>query len=167
MKLAAKLLSLLFIVMFLNGCSNVSVKIPSEMDKVISGYILDRNKDDYAETDKQFEAHKIYGTGKKSHDVIEVYMYSLYEGFNFQTKREVQSGGSLPVFMKLKKSGETYKVIDYKEPRDGAMFESSLKKMFPRQYVKRAIKDTGNVEDLQKQIDRKVSKWLRTTQHGQ
>lgn len=42
------------------------------MDYVISDYILDYNKNNFVETDIQFEAHKIYGAAKKSNEVIEV-----------------------------------------------------------------------------------------------
>ena len=39
---------------------------------------------------------------------------------------------------------------------------SSLEKMFPTKYVKYAQQDAGNIDDLQKEMDDKVKKWLET-----
>jgi hypothetical protein len=51
-------------------------------------------------------------------------------------------------------------VTEYKEPRDGSLYQSSLKKMFPKKYVKSAEQDGGNIADLQKEMNQKVENWL-------
>lgn len=148
----------------LMGCSqeNNPVKITNPMDRAISHYILKYNKNTYLKTDKQFEAHKLYGASKYGKGVIDVYIYSVYEGFDKDSKSKVKSGGSLPALVKLKKVGDQYKVIGYKESDDGTGWTPSIKKMFPPKYANEAIMGTGT-RALQHQIDKKVNEWLKDT----
>ncbi|WP_090858163.1 hypothetical protein [Paraliobacillus sp. PM-2] len=89
-----------------------------------------------------------------------MYMWSYYCGFNKTTGTEEQSGHSLPAVIKLKKEEERYAVIEYIEPQDGNGYQSSLKNMFPEKYLELVQQDNGNIEDLQKEMNKKVKKWL-------
>ena len=140
-----------------DGDSNIT----KEMDQLISDYIVQKYSSVYLDTEKQFEVHKVYGSSE-SGGVINVYMWSYYGGFNRSTGTEIQSGHSLPAVIKLKKEEDGYKVSEYTEPQDGSMYASSLKKMFPEKYLKLVQQDTGNMEDLQLEMDRKVKEWLET-----
>lgn len=131
-------------------------QVTSEMNETISSYIVDKYVDIYGESEKQFEVHKVYGT-KETNGTITVYMWSYYAGYS---GTDQQSGHSLPAVIELKKADGTYKVIGYKEPEDGSYYQSSLKKMFPNKYLKMAHKDSGNIADLQKEMDIKVEQWL-------
>ena len=106
-------LAFFILVIVLTACSDTgkSINVTSEMNSVISNYILDYNKDKYSETEKQFEAHMVYDA-REIDGVIEVYLYSLYMGFNRASKDEEQSGGSFQVLFKLKKENHTYSVIE-------------------------------------------------------
>lgn len=143
------------------SCSKAptSVEITEEMDKEISKYILDYNRDLYAKTEKQFEAHKIYGATEKKGSIY-VYLYSLYGGFNKATKTDEQSGHSFPVLIVLKKKNDKYEVAKYQEPKDGSFYKSSIEKMFPEKYAKQALSDAGNIDDLRTELKGKVEKWL-------
>ena len=44
-----------------------------------------------ANTEKQFEVHKVYGTSE-SNEVLNVYLWSYYGGFNKSTGLENQAG---------------------------------------------------------------------------
>jgi hypothetical protein len=136
-------------------------QLTGEMNEVISDYILEKYEDAYYGTEKQFEVHKVYGTSDTK-GVINVYMWSYYGGFNKDTGTETQSGHSLPAVIQLSKTDDHYKVTDYKEPKDGSLYQSSLKKMFPKKYVKSAEQDSGNIGDLQKEMKQKVENWLET-----
>ncbi|OLS33438.1 hypothetical protein [Bacillus sp. MRMR6] len=155
-----------FVAVFLTGCTGNGVKltdgdkhVTQEMDEVISNYIVNKYAASYYDTDKQFEVHKVYGTSNVN-GVISVYMWSYYGGFNKSTGLENQSGHSLPAVIRLEKKVDTYSVIEYIEPEDGSLYQSSLKKMFPKKYVKLAQQDSGNIKDLQKEMDQKVKQWL-------
>ncbi len=150
----------------LAGCNNKDLsltdgnkQITQQIDDVISHYIIQKYATSYSGTEKQFEVHNVYGTSEKD-GVLSVYMWSYYGGFNQATGTEAQSGHSLPAVIRLKQDGDTYSVIDYTEPQDGSMYQSSLEKMFPAKYVKSAQKDSGNIGGLQKEMDNKVKAWL-------
>ncbi|WP_137790295.1 hypothetical protein [Bacillus sp. E(2018)] len=153
--------SLLFLLM---GCtsfhSSNEVKVTSEMNELISDYIIQHYDGVYPETDKQFEVHKIYGA-KETGGVTSVYLYSLFLGFNERTKTEGQSGHSVPAVIKLSSKDGKYVISNYKEPRDGADFKRSLYKIFPRKYAKKALEDAKNSAGLQKVMQRKAEMWLR------
>lgn len=162
----SSVLFLLFGALFLVGCSEKEVNlqdgdmhITEEMNEVISDYIIQKYSSSYLDTEKQFEVHKVYGTNE-SDGVISVYMWSYYGGFNKSTGIENQAGHSLPAVIRLSKKEENYSVIKYIEPQDGSLYQSSLNKMFPQKYVELAQKDSGNIEDLQKEMDKKVKQWL-------
>jgi len=50
----------------------------------------------------------------------------LYEEFNLDTKTEAQAGHSGPALIRLKQDGSAYSVVEYKEPKDGSDYGSSL-----------------------------------------
>jgi hypothetical protein len=147
---------------FIAGCSstvNSESKVTDKMNKAISKYILNFHKDTYVETDRQVEKHKVYGIDQVG-DSYKIYMYSLYEGYNFNTKDQVQSGHSFPVYIELKEDGNSYTVSEYKEPESGENYSSSVKEMFPAKYEKMALDDTSPTKELKKDIDREIKKWL-------
>lgn len=158
---------LLFTSIFLVGCKDNDVHlvdgdmhITEEMHEVISEYIIQKYTSIHNSLDKQFEVHKIYGTRERE-GIIDVYMWSYYGGFNKSTGLENQAGHSLPAVIRLSKEGEKYSVIEYIEPEDGNKYQSSLKKMFPEKYLKLVHQDSGNIEELQKEMGEKVKQWLK------
>jgi len=154
------------LVLILTACTNDGLELKDgdkhlteEMHDVISDYIVQKYASAYYATERQFEVHKVYGTSE-ANGVLSVYMWSYFAGFNKSTGTEGQSGHSLPAVIKLKKDGEDYKVIKYTEPKDGSMYASSLKKMFPKRYLKLAQQDAGHIKDLEKEMENKVKEWL-------
>ncbi|WP_078381233.1 hypothetical protein [Sutcliffiella halmapala] len=151
----------IFVVIFLVGYSYSiqSKEIPDEMDVAITEFIINHNKTRFGETEKQFEVHKIYGTEEKD-GIIHVYMYSLYNGYNRTTGAYPRSGGSYPVYLSLKKEENDYTILEYMEPDDGYYHVTSIKEMFPRKYVNKAIRDSGNISGLEKEMTKQVEEWL-------
>lgn len=164
-----KKVNTVFLILFfllITGCTESNEKLINgdkqmnkEMDDTISNYIIKKYSTSYSETEKQFEVHKVYGT-KDLNGVITVYMWSYYAGFNKSTGIQEQSGQSLAAVIQLKKNEGTYSVIDYTETQDGSLFQSSLKKMFPKRYIRLVQNDSGNIDELQEEMDNKVKKWL-------
>jgi|GEM_PF-1135251 len=133
----------------------------TEMDKVISEYIIGHSSPIYSPTDKQFEVHKTYGIEYKD-SLIYFYIYSLYEGYSFTDGIfKMQSGGSFPVLIVLKEKDKTFEVIKYKEPQDGENYAKSIRDMFPSSYAQQAIEDTGNLPELHEKIKVKAKEWLK------
>lgn len=152
------LLILLFGLLFFSGC-NSEKQVTAEMDELISDFIVKKYAASYADTEKQFEVHMVYGTSEKN-GVLNVYMWSYYGGFNKSTGLEAQSGHSLPAVIQLSNKGENYSVEEYIEPEDGSSYMPSLKKMFPKKYLTYVIRDSGDIGGLQKKMDKKVKQWL-------
>lgn len=135
-------------------------QISQQIDDAISQYIIQNYSTSYYGTEKQFEVHKVYGTSETD-GILSVYMWSYYGGFNKATGLDLQSGRSLPAVIRLSKIDGTYSVIEYIEPKDGSMYQSSLEKMFPAKYVKSAQRDSGNIGELQKEMQKKANKWIQ------
>ena len=165
MKIFQRYLPLLLIIL-LAACNNdeLTLKngethVPEQVNEVISDYIVEQYKDMFTPTDQQFEVHKVYGTSEEN-DVTHLYIWSYYAGFNIATGKEEQSGHSLPALIDLKETDSGYEVVNYTEPEDGSEWTASLEKIFPRRYVKKAHQDAGNVDALEKEMDKKVAAWL-------
>jgi hypothetical protein len=139
--------------------ANSENQLTEEMDEVISNHIIQKYSTVSTQTEKQFEVHHVYGTSELS-GIITVYMHSYFGGFKKSTGIENQAGHSLPAVIRLKKKATGYVVTEYTEPKDGNLYQSSLKKMFPEKYLNRLHQDSGNIEDLQKEMDGKVLQWL-------
>jgi hypothetical protein len=104
---------------FLISCSsdastltNGDAHVTEEMNEEISNYLVTKNANMYAPTDKQFEVHRIYGTSEAD-GIIHVYLWSYYSGFNVSTGFEEQSGHSLPALIHLKENEDGYEVVKY------------------------------------------------------
>ncbi|MFD1928585.1 hypothetical protein ACFSFY_11145 [Sporosarcina siberiensis] len=157
---------LVFFSIFLVACTDNDIELndgdthlSEELNNTISNYIVQQYSTSSLNTEKQFEVHKVYGTSEKN-DVTTVYFWSYYGGFNKSTGAENQSGHSLPAVMQLKKESDHYTVVKYTEPEDGDFYQSSIKKMFPKKYLKRVYNDSGNSKDLEKEMDVLVKQWL-------
>ena len=145
---------------FLN--SKNEIEVTKEMNEVISEYIVDLHEDSFHPTDKQFQVHKVYGASEED-GIINVYIYSQYQGFNLKTGKEVQSEQSLPAVVELNMDGLTYTVTAYKEVKDGSEYLTSIEEMFPRGYVRRVIKDSsGSKLSLEKEMEDQLVQWLQT-----
>ncbi|OMF37248.1 hypothetical protein BK133_06500 [Paenibacillus sp. FSL H8-0548] len=161
------ILFMIFIVCLLSACKtdvgptteDSSSPLSEEMNEVISNYIIEKYSSVYAHTEQQFEVHRVYGTSE-SNGIISVYMHSYFGGFNKSTGLKTQAGHSLPAVIRLQKKAAGYSVTSYTEPKDGDLYQSSLKKMFPEKYLSMAQRDVGNVEDLHEEMDHKVNVWL-------
>jgi len=171
--LKKNILVVVFILLFFVSCNDsnnttaittatkINETLKTDLDVIISNYIVEKNTNKYASTIKQFEVHKIYGQEKVG-TIIKIYMYSLFEGYNLTSDKPVSdSGCSFPILITVKTKDNIFKVIDCKEPKDGSLYASSIKEMFPKEYAEKAINDTGHVEDLQKQMNEKAQKWFK------
>ena len=153
---------LTLILILFSGCSSSkeqNVQVTKEMNEIITNHIKEHYKNVYHSGDRQFEAHKVYGA-KENRGIVSIYIFSVYKEYRKDEPTE-RSGHSLPALVKLKKDGDTYKVIKYREPEDGSLYARSIKKMFPKEFAKQASLDAGNVPELHEQIDEEVQKWLK------
>ena len=93
----SRLFCVISFIFILSGCASYeNINVTNEMNSVITQHIKDHYKNVYGETDKQFEAHKVYGAEERN-SMINVYIYSLYKEFD-QGGTVEKSGHSLPHF---------------------------------------------------------------------
>ncbi|MGG4263724.1 hypothetical protein [Peribacillus simplex] len=145
------------------GCSNSEVTVTEDMDQIITDTIIEEGKASVSSTDKQFEAHKIYGTEEKD-GLTSIYLHTVYEGYDKVTGDEIKAGFSYPVLIKLAKEKNAYVVKEYRIPEDGAEYTKSIEEMFPKKYAKKAInKKEDTVQELEKEIQKEVDNWINST----
>ncbi|MGE7879757.1 hypothetical protein [Peribacillus muralis] len=154
---------LLAICVGLIGCSNSEVTVKEDMDQFIKTTIMEEDKDSVSSSDKQFEAHKIYGTDKKD-GITSIYLHTVYEGYDKVTGNKIKAGYSYPVLIKLAKKNNTYVVKEYRIPEDGAEYTKSIEEMFPEKYAKMAINQKEDtVHELTNEIQKEVDNWLNSS----
>jgi len=140
---------------------NDKIFLNNEADEVISDYIVSYNVGRYYKTDKQFEAHMVYGAEEKD-GLINVYMYSFFQGFEFVDEGlKPRTCGGSQVLVKLKKENNKYRVVEYNEGDPVHNDEESLKKIFPKKYVRKALQDSRHSLMLHEQINTKAREWLK------
>lgn len=136
-----------------------TVHISNEMNEAISNYIIQKYSSVYSHIEKPFEVHNVYGASE-ANGIFTVYLHSYFGGFNRSSGLENQAGHSLPAVIRLQEKAAGYAVIEYTEPKDGSLYQSSLNKMFPEKYLKVMYRDAGRTEKLHIEMENKVKRWL-------
>ncbi|WP_410985598.1 peptidase M56 [Bacillus cereus] len=136
------------------------ITINSKLDQLLSESMIAWNKDKYSHTEKKFETHIVYGI-KNENGKIYVYLHSLMQGYNRETGTVAQAGHLLPVRATIIQNGNEFTLEDYREPTDGEEYESSLRKMFPREYANRALAISNkSIQLLETRMKGAVTVWL-------
>ncbi|MBT2644349.1 hypothetical protein J7I80_19065 [Bacillus sp. ISL-41] len=135
--------------------------LPEKLNTAISNFVIDEYADIYDDKDQLFEVHKVYGTHEENGKMT-VYLYSYMVGMK---KGSEPSGHIVPAVIKLKKEAEGYTFISYKEPEDGTRYQSSLEKIFPDRYLESVREDTGNLDALMEEMEKKVELWVNEGQN--
>jgi hypothetical protein len=140
--------------------SSKGEKYTKKIDNVISSYLVQKFHNSNDSSEKGFEVHHVYGTETKD-DVTTAYILSEYGEFQ-KSSYDMLSGQVVPAVIKMKQTGSSYEVIDYKEAKDGEMYVDSIKEMFPEQYAEQILKEKSNSFDLNAQLMKEVHEWNRS-----
>lgn len=108
-------------------------------DNMISAAILEQSKDGYLSGECRAEGHIILGTekiaktGSSNTEGIAVYALVSYGEYGFENGNfeKISGSGVIPTKITFDMTG---KVINYEMPSDGSEYQSSLKKLFPKEY---------------------------------
>lgn len=140
---------------------NIETESEKEINEVISNYITDYYSHILTNANKVFEAHKVYTIEQKD-ELINVYIYTLFEGYAFANGKFGPScGGSNAALIVLKKDKGKFTVVKFEQPEDGEQNGPSIKRMFPSKYAEEAIHDEGRDLGLETQIKSKAKEWLK------
>ncbi|AOT70942.1 hypothetical protein [Geosporobacter ferrireducens] len=140
---------------------NVNIQADSEVDKtnmdeVISDYIIRYVNVLHKPTEKQFEEHRIYGIEEKA-DRITVYLFSIFDGYSFSDGYFKNLAYSTRyVVIELEKKNGQFEVVNYKD----SVVSEDVKKMFPTEYAEKALNEKP--KDLHDAIKSKVELWLKS-----
>lgn len=119
------------------------------LDEAVSKAIFAENKLSYYDvgTECAGEGHIIYGTEVKGNE-YRVYAWTEYYLFGFENGYFMaKGGGSLPAVMTFEKTADGYTLLDAQYPMDGSYYPSSIKRMFPKEYVTRVLNPTKSDTD--------------------
>jgi hypothetical protein len=116
------------------------------IDDVISNY-LEQKFDFKSIGGVVFEAHELYGTEKKD-DKTYAYIWSVQQEYKYTDgKLENGAGLSIPLVLIMSMDKDSkYTVLEYKVPKDGEQYASSIKELFPKEYHEKILTRTNSAE---------------------
>ena len=120
---------------------NIIMAKPKDIDSAVSAAILLKNNGIYLEGECLGEGHIILGEKELEYGAREVYTLAMYSEFGFENGvfTIVSGSGNIPVKMVFDKN---YDLIDYTPARDGSDYLTSVREMFPKELVDRAVNQT-------------------------
>ena len=99
---------------------------------------------------------EVLGTQKRG-SVTSVYMWVLYEEYSMRDGELYQETGShIPTLITVKYEDDTYKLIEYWEPRDGSYFVAGIREKFPW-YLQRKALDSQRYIDVQQAENKQMA----------
>lgn len=126
--------------------SVATADIDSKLDKAISAVIISKNSSSYKAGECKTESHFVFGVKEKG-ETVTVYLLENYSEFGFYNGFFTPiSGGSIPAVFTFKRKGEGYEFIKSEYAKDGSLYTSSIKEMFPRKIANRVIKGLSDEE---------------------
>jgi hypothetical protein len=115
---------------------------------------------------KVFEAHELYGTEEVDGQTL-AYIWSRQQEFDYKDGSLIEgSGSSMPMVIILEKKGQTYDVVNFMTPKDGAAYFSSIKELFPEKYVDKILSRT-NANDLEQIVKQKAENHFSVLKKGE
>lgn len=142
------------------GCTS-SAQMSEESDVLqtlnaaVSNALLgDEIKDRYAEGECTGEGHIILGSEETTGGDVKVYALTMTGNYGFinDNFEKVSGTGIIPAVLIFQHRDDTYTLREIEFPQDGSLYESSLRKMFPAQYIARAVSpDDADCTELEQQ----------------
>ena len=124
-------------------------QLDSKLDDAVSQAILSANINSYASGEFAAESHYVFGVDNKT-ETIKVYLLENYTLFGFKNGFFTDvAGGRVPVVMSFKVTNSGYELLSRKTAQDGADYSESIKKLFPKKYVKKVLNRLTDEENEQ------------------
>lgn len=122
-----------------NNNKSLNETVSQALNEAVSqALILECKK--YSDGECPAEGHIILGT-KEDENVLKVYTLTMIGNYGFENGNfvKVYGTGTIPMVFNFEKINNEYRLIDYKEPIDGAYNLESKKEMFPVIYYPRVL----------------------------
>ncbi|HEY9059886.1 MAG TPA: hypothetical protein VIO64_05180 [Pseudobacteroides sp.] len=135
------------------------------IDDAISTY-LEQKFDFKAIGGVVFEAHELYGHEIKDSKTY-AYIWSVQQEYKYTDgKLENGAGLSIPLVLIMSVDRDNkYTVLDYKAPKDGEQYASSIKELFPKEYQEKILTRTNSAE-LEEIVKQKAQNYFISGSKG-
>lgn len=159
--ITALLITIISILLLLNGCSEISENITPEMEAAVVKAILTEDEAEYWNGECSAEGHIIFASETKN-NIIYVYTYISNVSFGFENGNFVDiSGAQMPAVFEF--NADNYESIGISYPEDGVMYSSSIKKMFPKKYESKVLNlSDADYENLNNQLYKYAEDYLKS-----
>jgi len=136
----------------LTSKSNIydKVEINSKLDNAISNAIKESTIDRYYQGEFNSEAYVALGKNEKN-NTIDIYALVNYGSFMFEDDIFTLVSGSCGVPTKITfeiDKNNNYNLLDYKEAKDGGLYEESIKEIFPRKLINKVKNSDKYIKNL-------------------
>jgi len=122
------------------------------LESLVSRAVINYNVGSYLSGETNAEGHIILDVTTNIENNIEkniIYALTSYGEYGFENGifTKVSGTGIIPVRITCEKVDNSYRILEYKMPLDGAGYTDSIKKIFPSNLVDRAINYTDSDAD--------------------
>ncbi len=133
-----------------------------KLNEAISEAILDINKSKFKQGECVSEGHIVYGIEEYGNK-LKVYLHELYYEFGFEDGYFMaQSGHCCPGVYIFNKNGNAYSFVKAEYPEDGEGYGDSIRMLFPKKYVERALNPNLKEErDMWEQCEAYAEQYLK------
>lgn len=107
----------------------------TDIDTAIARLVLDEESGSYYEGECCAEGHVILGEEQQGNDII-VYAACTYGNYGFQNNAFIKLSGSGVIYTKFT-FDSAYNPISREIPEDGSNYLPSMKKLFPKKYLRK------------------------------
>lgn len=130
-------------------------EVPQTLDAAVSSALLgDEIKAGYAEGECAGEGHIILGSEETSEGEVKLYALTMTGNYGFinDNFEKVSGTGIIPAVLMFEYEDDVYTLQEIEFPLDGSLHESSLRAMFPAQYIGRVMShDEADRAELEQQ----------------
>ncbi len=159
--IAAVIVSIVAAVCFLTDPSDkaeINENIDPALNKAVSQAILENNKDSFKDSEFVSQGHIIMGT-QEDDGILKAYILENVNSYQVVNGYFTDTGGFLDsVVMTFEHSGENYVYKKTDHTEDGALLKDSVKRLFPKEYQKRAVSIPDADRDYMNRICRESAK---------
>lgn len=144
-----------------NNSLDLNRSISKDIEQAVSKAIKSQGKN-YLKGEVTTEGHNILEVEEKD-NVVKAYVISSFGYFSFENGifTEISGSGAIPTVMTFSKNtnGE-YSLIEYKEPKDGELYNDSIKEMFPEKLWEN-VKSNESYSELAKAKETQAKEYLK------
>lgn len=150
----------------INTVYAITLKTPaagSSIDENLSAFIGSKITEHHEteQSSKKFKALDFAVLGMDNADnVTTVYMWVLYKEYSYSDGLQLQAGVHIPTIITVKQIDDSYELVEYWEPRDGAYYTEDLKEKFPSHLQDKVFNSQDYIDVLKAECERQALEYF-------